>query len=79
LGSTTKGFVVLFIVKKRMLIALFFVLMKFAMTKPEHVERDRERPLLCILGSGGDAGGTDAGSDLGDLLLVVDLEQAVQI
>jgi hypothetical protein len=70
-------FVGLFIAK-RMLIALF-VLMKSATTKPEHVERDRERPLLCILGSGGDAGGTDAGSDLGDLLLVVDLEQAVQV
>jgi hypothetical protein len=56
-----------------------FITIKAAMTEPEHVERDRERPLLCILGLGGDAGGTDAGSDLGDLLLVVDLEQAVQV
>jgi hypothetical protein len=70
------SFVMLFIAKRMMSMRLA---MDIPMSEPEHVERDRERPLLCILGSGGDAGGTDAGSDLDDLLLVVDLEQAVQV
>jgi hypothetical protein len=46
--------------------------------EPQNVERDRERPLLSVLGSSRDAGGVDSGSDLGDLLLVVVPEQGVQ-
>ena len=41
------------------------------MAESEHVERDRERPLLGVLGAGRDAGGKHSGPDLGDLGLLV--------
>jgi hypothetical protein len=69
----------LFIATKSMLIVAMYVAVYIAaMAKPEHVERDRERRLLGLFGSGGDAGGADPGLDRGDLLGVVLGEQRAQ-
>jgi hypothetical protein len=69
----------LFIATKSMLIVAMYVAVYIAaMAKPEHVERDRERRLLGLFGSGGDAGDADPGLDRGDLLGVVLGEQRAQ-
>jgi hypothetical protein len=61
-----------------LIVAMYVAVYIAAMAKPEHVERDRERLLLGLLGSGGDAGGADPGLDRGDLLGVVLGEQRAQ-
>jgi hypothetical protein len=65
-------------IRRREQMAMYLDVVEPAMSESEHVERDRERPLLGVLGASRDAGGEHPGSDLDYLALVVLPQRGVE-